>query len=123
MGTQHTHAHTHTRKHIHKCITHSQDSPLITFAHSTHTNTHTHHAHHTHSGTSGAVPLGMYASIVAVWFLISIPLTFVGGFMALNLPIPHNPVKTNQIPRHIPPPSAGAHPTLLLFVGGCQRRV
>ncbi|KAF5836931.1 Endomembrane protein 70-domain-containing protein [Dunaliella salina] len=71
-----------------------------------------------HTGTSGAVPLGMYASIVAVWFLISIPLTFAGGFMALSLPIPSNPVKTNQIPRHIPPPSAGAHPTLLFFVAG-----
>jgi len=71
-----------------------------------------------HTGTSGAVPLGMYASIVAVWFLISIPLTFAGGFMALSLPIPTNPVKTNQIPRHIPPPSAGAHPTLLFFAAG-----
>ncbi len=68
------------------------------------------------AGTSGAVPLGMYASIVAVWFLISIPLTFAGGFMALSLPIPKNPVKTNQIPRHIPPPSAGAHPTVLFFL-------
>mmetsp|Transcript_15649 Transcript_15649/g.38973 ORF Transcript_15649/g.38973 Transcript_15649/m.38973 type:complete len:700 (-) Transcript_15649:257-2356(-) len=70
------------------------------------------------TGTSGAVPVAMYFSIVAVWFLVSIPLTFVGGYLALRVPIRENPVKTNQIPRHIPPPPLAAHPTLLLFAAG-----
>ncbi|KAL6762372.1 Endomembrane protein 70-domain-containing protein [Haematococcus lacustris] len=70
------------------------------------------------TGSLGAVPVGMYFGIVAVWFLVSIPLTFVGGYLALRLPIRDNPVKTNQIPRHVPPPPLAAHPTLLLFAAG-----
>jgi len=70
------------------------------------------------TGTTGAVPIGMYFSIVAVWFLVSIPLTFVGGYMAIRMPIYDHPVKTNQIPRHVPPPPMAANPTLLFFAAG-----
>jgi hypothetical protein len=59
----------------------------------------------------------MYFSLVAVWFVVSIPLTYVGGYAALRIPIPDNPVKTNQIPRHIPPPPISANPTLLFLAG------
>ena len=59
----------------------------------------------------------MYFGIVFVWFVVSIPLTFVGGYMAIRLPIKDHPVKTNQIPRHIPPPPLAANPTLLFFAG------
>lgn len=71
-----------------------------------------------HTGSLGAVPAGIYFSIVAVWFLISVPLTFVGGFMATRLPILDPPVKTNQIPRQIPPAPIVAHPVLLFFSAG-----
>lgn len=71
-----------------------------------------------HTGSTGAVPVGMYFSIVAVWFLISIPLTFLGGYLALKAPIIDYPVKTNQIPRHIPPAPVVAHPALLFFSAG-----
>ena len=36
------------------------------------------------TGTTGAVPLGMYFSLVLAWFLVSTPLTFLGGMMAVR---------------------------------------
>ena len=32
-----------------------------------------------HTGSSGAIPLGAFFSLLALWFLISIPLCFSGG--------------------------------------------
>ncbi|KAI8465394.1 MAG: Endomembrane protein 70-domain-containing protein [Monoraphidium minutum] len=71
-----------------------------------------------HTGSTGAVPVGIYFTIVAIWFLISIPLTFVGGYLATRAPIFDYPVKTNQIPRQIPPAPLVAHPILLFFSAG-----
>jgi transmembrane 9 superfamily protein 2/4 len=74
-----------------------------------------------HTGSLGAVPAGIYFTIMAIWFLVSVPLTFVGGFMATRLPILDYPVKTNQIPRQIPPTPLVAHPVLLFFSAGAWR--
>ncbi|KAG1662997.1 hypothetical protein FOA52_000568 [Chlamydomonas sp. UWO 241] len=71
-----------------------------------------------HTGTTGAVPVGMYFALVLVWFAVSIPLAFVGGYAALRVPIPDLPMKTNQIPRHVPPPPVGTHPWVLFFAAG-----
>jgi len=71
-----------------------------------------------HTGSTGAVPAGMYFAIVGIWFLVSVPLTFVGGYVATKLPILQYPVKTNQIPRQVPPPPVVAHPVLLFFSAG-----
>jgi hypothetical protein len=71
-----------------------------------------------HTGSLGAVPAGIYFSIVGVWFLVSVPLTFVGGYMATRIPIIDYPVKTNQIPRQVPPAPLVAHPVLLFFSAG-----
>lgn len=60
----------------------------------------------------------MYFSIVAVWFLVSIPLTFLGGMLAVRVPVADWPVKTNQIPRHVPPPPLAANSILLFFAAG-----
>jgi hypothetical protein len=49
---------------------------------------------------------------------VSVPLTFVGGYMGTKVPIVNFPVKTNQIPRQIPPPPLVAHPILLFFSAG-----
>lgn len=35
-----------------------------------------------HTGSTGAVPATTYLLIVCVWFVVSIPLAFVGGFFA-----------------------------------------
>jgi transmembrane 9 superfamily protein 2/4 len=71
-----------------------------------------------HTGSTGAIPAGMYFAILALWFLVSLPLTFVGAFLATRLPILDHPVKTNQIPRQVPPPPLVAHPALLFLSAG-----
>lgn len=71
-----------------------------------------------HTGSTGAVPLYLYFILVLVWFLISIPLTFVGGYLAIRVPIRDHPVRTNQIPRHLPPPPLAANPYVLLLAAG-----
>ena len=49
--------------------------------------------------SSGAVPFGTLLAVVALWFLISIPLSFIGSFIGLKRPVLSIPVRTNQIPR------------------------
>lgn len=48
---------------------------------------------------------GTMLAIVAMWFLISLPLTLVGSYLALRRGPLSVPVRVNQIPRQIPPPS------------------
>ncbi|RPA79081.1 hypothetical protein BJ508DRAFT_227757 [Ascobolus immersus RN42] len=55
-------------------------------------------------GSSGAVPVLTMISLVCLWFLISLPSSFAGSWMALKREPYHPPVRTNQIPRQIPPP-------------------
>lgn len=64
------------------------------------------------------MPIGIYFTLLAIWFVVSIPLTFAGGYFATRLRIRDYPVKTNQIPRHIPPPPLAANPVLLFFAAG-----
>ena len=70
------------------------------------------------TGTTGAIPFMMYFSLVAVWFVVSIPLTYVGGFFAVKTPMLNWPTRTNQIPRHIPPPPTAADPYVLYAAAG-----
>ncbi|KXZ49791.1 hypothetical protein GPECTOR_19g242 [Gonium pectorale] len=71
-----------------------------------------------HTGTTGAVPLGMYFTLGLAWFLVATPLTFLGGMLAIRVPLLDWPVKTNQIPRHVPPPPLSANPMLLFLAAG-----
>lgn len=52
--------------------------------------------------SSAAVPAGTFFVLIAMWFLVSAPLCFVGAYYGFKKPRIENPVRTNQIPRQIP---------------------
>ncbi|KAF2173427.1 hypothetical protein M409DRAFT_61840 [Zasmidium cellare ATCC 36951] len=53
--------------------------------------------------SSGAVPFTTMLVIVGIWFVISVPLSIVGSWLGFRQSIHDPPVRTNQIPRQIPP--------------------
>lgn len=53
--------------------------------------------------SSGAIPMGTMIAIIVIWFVISIPLSVIGSILASKKPLLTVPVRTNQIPRQIPP--------------------
>ncbi|KAL8292186.1 hypothetical protein RQP46_001652 [Phenoliferia psychrophenolica] len=55
------------------------------------------------AGSSGAVPFGTFMAIMALWFLINIPLTIGGAWVGARSGALKHPVRVNQIPRQIPP--------------------
>lgn len=57
--------------------------------------------------------------LAGLWFAISIPLAFLGSFVAYKLPKYHMPVRTNHIERQIPPQPWYLHPALTCLVGSC----
>jgi len=69
-------------------------------------------------GSSGAVPFTTMLVIVGIWFLISVPLSFAGSWVGFRQPAISAPVRTNQIPRQIPPSSTYMRPIpSMLLVG------
>ncbi|KAI5797600.1 hypothetical protein EDC01DRAFT_704540 [Geopyxis carbonaria] len=54
-------------------------------------------------GSSGAVPLTTMIALIGIWFVISVPLSFAGSWFGFRAPAFESPVRTNQIPRQIPP--------------------
>uniref|UniRef100_A0A673LAC3 Transmembrane 9 superfamily member n=1 Tax=Sinocyclocheilus rhinocerous TaxID=307959 RepID=A0A673LAC3_9TELE len=69
-------------------------------------------------GSSAAVPFGTLVAILALWFGISVPLTFVGAFFGFKKPGIEPPVQTNQIPRQIPQQSFFTKPVPGIIMGG-----
>ncbi|KAI9793768.1 MAG: hypothetical protein M1833_000660 [Piccolia ochrophora] len=53
--------------------------------------------------SSGAVPLTTMIVIVGIWFLITVPLSVLGSWIGFKQTPVQPPVRTNQIPRQIPP--------------------
>jgi hypothetical protein len=53
-------------------------------------------------GSSAAIPFLTLLALLALWFGVSVPLTFVGAFFGFRKRILEHPVRTNQIPRQIP---------------------
>ncbi|MCJ1435296.1 hypothetical protein MMC27_004668 [Xylographa pallens] len=69
-------------------------------------------------GSSGAVPFTTMLVLVAIWFLISLPLSFGGSWLGFKQAAFQAPVHTNQIPRQIPPSTQYLRPfTSMLIVG------
>lgn len=67
---------------------------------------------------SGAVPFTTMLVIVGIWFLISVPLSFAGSWVGFRQPPIAAPVRTNQIPRQIPPSTTYMRPIpSMLLVG------
>ncbi|KAI9847560.1 MAG: hypothetical protein M1837_002134 [Sclerophora amabilis] len=68
--------------------------------------------------SSGAVPFTTMLVIVGIWFIISVPLSVVGSFLGFRQKPIRAPVRTNQIPRQIPPSSTYLRPIpSMLMVG------
>ncbi|KAE8354045.1 hypothetical protein BDV28DRAFT_131955 [Aspergillus coremiiformis] len=67
-------------------------------------------------GSSGAVPFGTMVALVAIWFVISVPLSVAGSWLGFKQPPIEGPTKTNQIPRQVPPMTGSLRtiPSLLL---------
>ncbi|PWA82127.1 Nonaspanin (TM9SF) [Artemisia annua] len=66
------------------------------------------------SHSTGAIPFSLFVILILLWFCISVPLTFVGGYFGAKAPHIEYPVRTNQIPREIP---AQKYPSWLLVLG------
>lgn len=91
-------------------------------------------------GSSGAVPFSTLIALLALWFGVSVPLSFVGAYFGFrkrvsiffllitnNNLIPffkyifqalEHPVRTNQIPRQIPDQSVYTQPIPGIIMGG-----
>ncbi|XP_073987345.1 transmembrane 9 superfamily protein member 2 [Rhodnius prolixus] len=68
--------------------------------------------------SSAAVPFSTLVALLSLWFLVSVPLTFVGSVFGFRKrPIEH-PVRTNQIPRQIPDQSVYTQPLPGIVMGG-----
>lgn len=68
--------------------------------------------------SSGAVPFGTLVALAALWFGISVPLVFVGSYFGFKRPALEAPVRTNKIPRLVPPQPWYMAPAFSVLVGG-----
>ncbi|KAK2848627.1 hypothetical protein Q5P01_008461 [Channa striata] len=69
-------------------------------------------------GSSAAMPFGTLVAILALWFCISVPLTFIGAYFGFKKAGIEHPVRTNQIPRQIPEQSFYTKPFPGIVMGG-----
>lgn len=70
------------------------------------------------NGSAGAVPLSTMLIIIAIWFIFSVPLSVAGSWLGFRAAAIEPPVRTNQIPRQIPPTTTYLKPLpSMLLVG------
>ncbi|XP_033339783.1 transmembrane 9 superfamily protein member 2 [Megalopta genalis] len=70
------------------------------------------------NGSSAAVPFSTLIALLALWFGVSLPLTFIGGYFGFRKRSLEHPVRTNQIPRQIPEQSFYTQPIPGVIMGG-----
>ncbi|XP_061482570.1 transmembrane 9 superfamily member 2 isoform X2 [Rhineura floridana] len=68
--------------------------------------------------SSAAIPFGTLVAVLALWFCISVPLTFIGAYFGFKKNAIEHPVRTNQIPRQIPEQSFYTQPLPGIIMGG-----
>lgn len=68
--------------------------------------------------SSAAVPLSTLLALVALWFGVSAPLVVSGAYLGFKQDLKPCPVRTNQIPRLVPPQPWYMHPVLTSIFGG-----
>jgi transmembrane 9 superfamily protein 2/4 len=68
--------------------------------------------------SSGAVPFTTMLVIIGIWFVISIPLSFAGSWLGFRASPVEPPVRTNQIPRQIPPVTTYLKPIPSMLIVG-----
>ncbi|XP_050309500.1 transmembrane 9 superfamily member 2-like [Anthonomus grandis grandis] len=69
-------------------------------------------------GSSAAIPFSTLVGLLALWWLVSVPLTFVGAFIGFRKRAIEHPVRTNQIPRLIPEQSVYTQAIPGIVMGG-----
>lgn len=68
--------------------------------------------------SSSAVPIPTVLALLALWFCVSMPLTFIGYYFGFRKQPYEHPVRTNQIPRQVPEQVWYMHPVLCLLMAG-----
>lgn len=68
--------------------------------------------------SSGAVPFSTMLVLLAIWFIISIPLSVAGSWLGFRSAKIEPPVRTNQIPRQIPPTTTYLKPIPSMLIVG-----
>lgn len=71
-----------------------------------------------HESSSAAVPFGTLLGLLAMWMLVSLPLTFIGAYYGFKKRTLEQPTRTNQIPRQIPDQSIYTQPMPGIIMGG-----
>lgn len=69
-------------------------------------------------GASGAVPFSTMLVIIIIWFVISVPLSITGSWLGFKQAAIEPPVRTNQIPRQIPPVGGYLRPLPSMALAG-----
>ncbi|KAI9318521.1 hypothetical protein BX666DRAFT_2152905 [Dichotomocladium elegans] len=70
------------------------------------------------SQSSGAVPFGTMMAVLALYLLISFPLSVLGSYFGFRKPVIEHPVRVNQIPRQIPDQPLYLHRIPSILMGG-----
>lgn len=71
--------------------------------------------------SSGAVPFGTLVALLVLWLGISVPLVYLGSYIAFRKPAIEHPVKINNLARLLPPESQQSwytNPYLSVLLGG-----